>query len=220
MSVSAVDEEALGSEGSQEEEVDSKERRSVSSMLTQLKEEAQEEGEEMSFRHILETFGSNSFGPMLLLPSLLAMFPLTGGIPGMSIITAALILLVAGQILLMWEHPWVPKVLLERKFPAEKIAKSCDRMIPYAQKLGRYLKPRLVFLAESPFLLVVAAVCILLAAAMIPLALVPLGVLPLSFVLVLLSLGISLGDGVLILIGLVLSLGCMGGALYWLWFLI
>ncbi len=62
---------------------------------------------------VLDDFGGRSFGPFIMLPALLELTPV-GGIPGVPTFLAALIALVAVQLLIGKEHIWMPGLLQNR----------------------------------------------------------------------------------------------------------
>ena len=74
---------------------------------------------------------------------------------------------------------------------------------PYVCQVDRFLKPRLTFLTEPPFVQLVAIVCVAAALVSFPLGLVPFGpVLP-GLTVLLFGLALTARDGfVLILAGL------------------
>src|SRR3569832_764957 len=61
----------------------------------------------VSVADLMGMLGERSFGPLLLVPSLIAVAPV-GAIPGLPAITSAVIVLIAGQILLGHAHFWIP----------------------------------------------------------------------------------------------------------------
>ncbi|TNE48057.1 MAG: exopolysaccharide biosynthesis protein [Deltaproteobacteria bacterium] len=191
----------------------------MSDIVETLKESTNKEGS-YTITTLLESLGSRSFGPMLLIPSLLALVPIVGGIPGMSIFTGTWIALVAGQLLFGFEHPWLPKRLKEFEFSGDKLRRGCELALPYTKKVDRWLKPRWDIMTQPPILQVVALMCVGLALSMYPLAIVPFGVTPPALALVLLSLGIAASDGISVFVGLLLTVGSGVFAYYLLYTLI
>ncbi|WP_303609550.1 exopolysaccharide biosynthesis protein [Gilvimarinus sp. 2_MG-2023] len=153
---------------------------------------------------VLESASHRGFGPMLLVPALVTFLP-TGGIPGVPIVAAIVIILIAGQILLGRNTPWLPKRL--RKIEVER--SSVDKVLRpakrYTTPVDRVLKPRLGFLLGAVGIKVTALLCIGLALALIPLGPIPFAAAIPSGIMVLLALGIVAKDGLLIVIGGVLS---------------
>ena len=175
---------------------------SITDVLDQLLENT--DGDKVSVDDLLSAFDNRSYGPLLLVPSLLALGP-TGAIPGMSIAMASLIILIAVQMLFKHGEPWLPERILNVSFPRESLENGISKSRPYAQWVEKWIKPRIVFLTEKPWSYAVPLVCIGLAALMFPLALVPFGVFLPAAALTLLSIGLMLKDGYFLLTGYGLS---------------
>ena len=79
---------------------------SLTGLLDQLI--GQTDGDQVTLGDLLDAFDSRSYGPLLLVPAFIAASPI-GGIPGMSIVTGTLIILIAGQMLITTRRPWLPK---------------------------------------------------------------------------------------------------------------
>lgn len=179
---------------------------STVSPLTDLLDNMSENtsGESLTFGEMLNTVKSRSFGPLLLLPASVALSPV-GAIPGMSIVTGTIIILIAVQLLWGLDHPWIPQYLESFKIPRERLTKALKTMRPWVQWVDGSLHKRLTFLTNRPFDSIVAGICILLAITFYPLALVPGGVALPSGAIVLFSLGLTSKDGLFVLIGLLLT---------------
>ncbi len=137
------------------------------------------EGETVSVGNVVDAFEDRSIGALCTIIGLIAASPLVGAIPGMSILTAALIMLAAGQFVFGRKQPWIPDTLRKRSIDRQTLEKGVKKARPYAEWIDRYIKPRLNWLVGSRVQrrLIAAFMCIL-ALVMIPLALVPWGVLP------------------------------------------
>jgi hypothetical protein len=156
---------------------------------------ANAEGEEVSFGEAVATFRQQAYGPFLLVPSVIALAPIIGAIPGISILTATLILLIAVQMLVRRSHPWLPARLRNVSLKRGQLEQAVRTMRPYLDAMDRWTRPRLLFLSEPPLYLLIPVVCILLALLMYPLALVPWGVTLPALALTVLSVGLTIRDG-------------------------
>lgn len=174
----------------------------LSGVLDKIVEET--DGDEASLGDILDVFAGRAFGPLLLVPALLAVAP-TGAIPGMSIVIGTLILLIAIQILFGVRRPWMPQRLLQINFPRRKLVSAVEKSRRPVSWIDRLMSPRLEWLSEPPFVQGVAVICIALAATMYPLALVPFGVAVPGLAIAMLGLGLTAKDGALIVIGFALA---------------
>ncbi len=179
---------------------DERDSQSLSSVWEQLLD-GTEGDERTSLRDLFDALGTRGYGPLLLLPALIAASPL-GAIPGMALITGALIFLIAGQALLGQSRPWLPGWLLGFSFDRERLASADEKLGPWLAWIERFITSRLTGLVSPPMVRVVAAVCMLLAISFFPLALLPFAVLAPSGAIVLLSVGLIARDGLLVLAGL------------------
>lgn len=169
-------------------------------------------GEHLHLADIIDRFSERGFGPLLLVPSLVTFLP-TGGIPGVPVVCAALIVLIAGQLLAGKSHPWVPQRLRRLRVSRERFTRALDRARPVTRRMDRVIKPRLDFATGGLARRLVALLAIGLALALIPLGPIPFAAALPSGVLVMLSVGLIARDGLLILAGFAAS--AVGLALLW-----
>jgi hypothetical protein len=183
-------------------------RRGESHSLTDLLDRMAEgaEGETVTLGDLLGQVGRRAYGPLLFVPALLAAGP-TGVVPGMAIVTGCLIVLVAGQMLLPFDHPWLPRRLLRLEMRRALVDKAITKTRKAATWIDRFIKARWVVLAQPPVTYVVAAVCLVLAGLMFPFALVPFAVTLPGAAIAFFALGITFRDGVLIAVGLIFAAG-------------
>ncbi len=159
-----------------------------------------EKAETVSLEEILDAVGTRAYGPLLLVPGLLALAP-TGAIPGMSLVTGTLILAVAGQLLLGRPRPWLPRRVLAFTVSRDLLIKAIRRGQPYAKRIDAILRPSLAHFTEFPATRAIALTAIVLALTMYPLALVPFAVAAPSAAVVLFALGLTARDGRVVLAG-------------------
>lgn len=161
---------------------------------------------------LLEAVNSRGFGPMLLLPAAIALSPI-GAIPGMSMTTATIIILISAQMPFR-SQPWLPRRLREIEISRKRLESGAESSRPTARWIDHMVRRRWSLLAEGPAKYVIAAVSILLALTFYPLELVPWGVAVPSSAVVLLALGLTARDGVLVAIGYTLALAAVGVVVY------
>lgn len=166
---------------------------------------ARAQGDRISFGEAVATFREQAYGPLLLVPSILALVPIIGAIPGLSVLTATLIVLIAGQMLLGRRSPWLPGRLRNVSLTREQLERAVNIMRPYLTALDRWTRPRLLLLSEPPVYLLIPITCILLALMMYPLAFVPWGVTPPALALTILSVGLTVRDGYVLGAGYVVT---------------
>ncbi len=157
------------------------------------------EGDKVSLGDLLRALDTRSFGPLLLVPALIALSPV-GAVPGMSIVTGSLIILIAGQMFFT-RHPWLPSRLLNFSFPRTRLEDAVKKIQPWVKWMERALGQRLVFLTKTPADYVIAVISILLALTFYPLALLPGAVALPSFTIALLAVALTARDGLLALLG-------------------
>lgn len=173
------------------------------------------DGQQITFREILQQFETRSFGPLLILVAVLALSPI-GMIPGMSILTGSVIILLAAQILFFRSSPWLPAFFLNYSISSQKVDKSIQKIRPWVRWTNTLVTSRWPFFTYPPFLQIVAVICILLALTFYPLALVPFGVAAPASAILLFSIGLTARDGVLILLGLSATVGT-AALMFWIW---
>lgn len=154
---------------------------------------------------ILDAVGRRSFGVALLVPGLVTLAPLVGDVPGVPTLMAVVVLLSAGQLLVGRDRPWLPRWLLERRVEAATVRKAARRMLPGVRVMDRVLNPRLTVLTGRPAQYVIAAVCVVVAAAMPAMELVPFSANVAGVLLTGFGLSLVTSDGLLVLITLAVA---------------
>ncbi len=169
--------------------------------------------DEVSLAQIMQAVGTRAYGPLLLVPGLVALAP-TGAVPGMSIVTGTIIFVVAIQLLFGRNEPWIPKRALEFSFSRDTLLSAMERGRPYARRIDDFLKPSFTQVTDFPATRIIAIVAIALALSMFPLALVPFAVAIPSSAIVLFALGLTARDGRLIIAGFILTALALALILY------
>lgn len=150
----------------------SNEVRSLSELLDALAD-ASEHQDDLSLQEVMETAGSRSLGPLLLVAGLITLAPIVGDIPGVPTIMALFVLLVAVQLLYSHSRPWLPKWLLNRSVSREKLCKVLGWLRKPARFIDRFTRRRLSVLVEGKGRYLVAIVCIVIALMMPIMEVVP-----------------------------------------------
>lgn len=161
-----------------------------------------EEREQVSVKAVLESIGTRSLGPLLLLTGLITLAPVIGDIPGVPTIMALLVLLIAGQLLFHRKHLWLPQWLLKRSLSSGKMRKMLDWSRKPANFVDRYIHARLTYLVDGKGQYLVAMVCIAIALAMPLMEVVPLSANFAGVALAAFGLALIARDGALALIAL------------------
>lgn len=165
-----------------------------------------EDQDKVSVSDIQDTIGQRSFGPFLFVPALIEISPV-GGIPGVPTILALIIALFAVQMLFGRDHFWIPDFLGDRSVRGEKLGKGLNKIRPLVRWLDRISRARLSWATSKGALRLIAVLCVLLATSIPPLELLPFAsTVPFSAIC-LFGLGITTRDGVVVVLGLMVSVG-------------
>lgn len=199
----------MGTSSQSEEETP----RSISGTLAALKRAA--DADRISVGQMVDQLGQRTYGPLLFTIGLLALSPL-GAIPGASVVCATLTILLAMQMSFGSGAPWVPAKLRQIEVNGQLSRQSIEWAEPYVSWLDRFTSTRLETLLQPPAVHLVVLALAALALLMYPLALIPWGVMPVAATLALLGLGVLTADGLIVAVGLGVSLFVCGGGLYFL----
>lgn len=158
------------------------------------------DGPTVTLREILRIVGDH--GPLLLCAVLSVPFLIPVSIPGVSTVFGLGILLLAIGITLN-RTPWLPARIMDRPVNAEKLKGVLQRGIALAARLERAIRRRVGFMTRGPVagringLAVIAGAGLL----MLPLGLVPFSNTLPAFAILLLCIGMSQRDGLLVIGG-------------------
>jgi hypothetical protein len=180
-------------------------RRKVTNLTHLLKElDDVSAADKITVLDLRDCIGRRAFAPMLLLASLLGVTPL-GGIPGVPTALAAVVILVAVQLALGQEGLWAPQWLLDLHVDADKLRRAVRALKPIARNADKVIRPRLMFLTQWPFSLMIVTACALLALSVPPLEFVPFVDWPLWGAMVAFSLALFAHDGLLAIVAFALT---------------
>ena len=166
-----------------------------------LREIAAGEGERVTFRDILTVLRHRAFGFALLIFALPCCLPMPPGIPtvcGVALVIIALNLIAARQRL------WLPGALADKSMARADLQRIVDRAIPHLERLERICKPRLAIVTEPVGKILIGIVILVLGFIMI-LPIPFLGNLPPGFAATFIAIGMTERDGLVVLIGLLVS---------------
>ncbi len=185
--------------------------RDFCSLLDVIEHKVDEDGQRTSItvREVFEVIGRRAYGPLLLLIGLISISPLTL-IPGSTWAFAALTLVISLQLAFHKHTPWLPQQVLAIRLPEDPLAKFIEAARPTARVLDRFVRPRLEFFADTPWVIGVALLCALAALITFPLGLIPLAPLAPGLAIVVFGLGLTARDGVLLALG-----GAIMGSAFW-----
>ncbi|HET7410575.1 MAG TPA: exopolysaccharide biosynthesis protein [Paracoccaceae bacterium] len=177
----------------------------LESLLDGMSEAGEGEGDanEISIEDIVHAFEHRSIGALVSVIALISTLPIVGGIPGVTLITATLILLIVAQSLVHKRGGlWVPGFLGRRCIARETVEKAVEKARPYIRRIDRWMHPRLVFLTHGrASRLALTIAIIVLTLTWYPLNFIPYAVSAPALAVLALGLALMTGDGYLALFG-------------------
>lgn len=190
------------------------EPKNLEEMLDRIKQGEQDGGKETTMRDVMSEVGRRSFAPFLLVPGIITLLPVLGGIPGVPTVMAFVVLLAAGQLLFGRHYFWLPNWILKQSVERQKIDKAMKWARPPARFIDRFLRKRLAVLTDGAGVYAVAIVCVAIALMMPPMEFVPFTATGAGVALTLFGLSLMAHDGLLVIIALVFTLITFGLVLY------
>ena len=170
-----------------------------------LRELAADEGERVTFREIFTGLRHRAFGFTLLIFALPCCLPMPPGIPtvcGIAIVIIALNLIAARQRL------WLPSVIADKSVARADLQRMVVHLVPYLERLERICRPRFAIVTEPVGKVLVGVVLLMLGAIMI-LPIPFLGNMPPGFAASVIAIGLTERDGLVVLIGMLVSVAAI-----------
>lgn len=162
---------------------------------------AGDDGADLTLGDVLDALGDRSLGPLLFVPSLIAVMPGIGAIPGISWTMATLIIVVAGQYLFHARTLWLPAAVRGAPINRRLLGVGVASVAPGVRWAERFVRPRLSFLASGPATYVVALACVAMALVMFALSLLPGAIVPPALGVLVFAIGLTGRDGLVIAVG-------------------
>ena len=166
-----------------------------------LREIAEAEGERVTFREIMTGLRHRAFGFTLLIFALPCCLPMPPGIPtvcGIAMVIIALNLIAARPRL------WLPRMIADKSLARADLRRVVDRLARYLERLERICKPRFAIVTETVGKILIGFV--LLALGLIMIMPIPLlGNMPPGFAASVIAIGMTERDGLIVLIGALVS---------------
>jgi hypothetical protein len=167
--------------------------------LVQKVQERTAKGEAVSISLLQEVAGARAAGPLLLLPALIVVSPLSI-IPGLATLVGLHTAIVAGQVALGRNQIWLPGWLTRRSLPAKYAEKLMHFLLPVSRMADGIVKRRMLPLTGGIPKRLGALVCVLFGAIMPLLEFIPLSSTLAATVIAFYALSISARDGTLALV--------------------
>lgn len=162
-------------------------------------------GESVSFDELLDEFRERAFGALLLLVLLPTFIPVPIGIGA---ITGPFIALIGLQMLLTFQHPWLPKWIGKRRIQRATVKRFGDRFKRFLSWLEKACAPRLVDFLEHRSTRAFTGLQLALLGFLLSLP-IPFTNYPFGFILLVYAIALIERDGRLLIIGWVLGIAAI-----------
>lgn len=183
----------------------------LGALVRQIEKRA-DAGEDVSIGTVQRIAGQRAAGPILLLPALLVVSPLSI-IPGLPTMVGLNTIVVAGQVVLGREHIWLPKWLTRRCITAKRARTFLKFLGPVSRAADGVVKDRARPLTGRAMRRAGAAICVLVGALMPAMELVPFTSTGGGAIIAVYALAITARDGLLAVAWFGLLLGAVSLAL-------
>ncbi len=177
--------------------------------LVRKVEERAEAGEDVSIGLIQQIAGQRAAGPLLLLPALIVVSPLSI-IPGLPTMVGLNTILVAGQIALGREQVWLPQWLTSRCISAKRAGVLLKFLRPVSRVADGVVKRRARFMTGAVMRRIGAVVCVLVGCIMPLLEFIPFTSTWAATIIAVYALAITARDGWLAMAWMGLVAGMIG----------
>ncbi len=164
--------------------------------LVRKVEERADAGQAVSIGLVREIAGQRAAGPLLLLPALIVISPLSI-IPGLPTMVGLNTILVAGQIVLGRKNFWLPKWLSERCISAKHAQTLLKFLKPVSRVADGVVRRRARFMTGPVMRRAGALICVLVGCIMPLLEFIPFTSTWAASVIALYALAITARDGLL-----------------------
>lgn len=159
---------------------------------------------------IVDTLGRANFAPLLILPALALVSPLSG-VPGFTTLCGLIIAAVSLQQMVHRSSLWLPRWSRAARLRTSRVREVYRWFRIPARWLDRVTRRRLHILVTEPLVILPQLFCLILGAVMPFLELIPFTSSILGVVITALAVGMFVGDGLLVLVGMLLAIGVATG---------
>jgi hypothetical protein len=159
------------------------------------------ESEKVSVREIIDALDARSFGLATLMFALPSVVPMPPGVPT---VVGICLLIVSFQMVIGREDLWLPGILAKQTFDRKSLVKAFEGLAPRLRGIERVMKPRLLFMTGRAGAVLIGIIVLIMAVVLI-LPLPPGGNFPPALACAVLGMGLAQRDGVIVLVGLVVS---------------
>lgn len=156
----------------------------------------------VSVKDVVDAFGQTAFVPVMMVPALLVVSPLSG-VPFVSTICGLTIALIAGQLLMRRTSLWLPPWLMRREMAGVQLHRGTSRMRTVGDWIDRRTRDRMGGLVSRRGRPVIYMLCLLSGMTMPFLEVVPFSSSMLGMAVLCLASAILAADGLFVAFALV-----------------
>lgn len=159
------------------------------------------DSERVTIAQILDALDARAFGLATLIFAIPSVIPMPPGVP--TVVGIAL-LIVSIQMVAGRQELWLPKFLSKRGFSRAALISGFEKIKPQLEFVEKVARPRLLFLTGKAATVMIGVVILLMAVILI-LPLPPGGNFPPALACAVLGMGLVERDGLIVLLGLVVT---------------
>ncbi|WP_138464392.1 exopolysaccharide biosynthesis protein [Poseidonocella sp. HB161398] len=174
----------------------------IDGIMKDLSELAQDR-ETVELGALVGTLEARGFGPLLMVLAALMLLPV-GMLPGFPAVIGLLFILCGAQMVRGAKGLWLPERLKRIEAPADTLRKSLDKAWPAVRRLRKLIGGRMHWAVSGGAARVIAGLLIVIGAAMAGLGFLPGLPFLLALPVLLFGLGLTAGDGLVVILGVLL----------------
>jgi hypothetical protein len=159
------------------------------------------DSERVTIAEILDALDARAFGLATLIFAIPSVIPMPPGVP--TVVGIAL-LIVSIQMVMGRQELWLPKFLSKRGFSRKALVSGFEKIKPQLEFVEKFARPRLLILTGQAATIAIGVVIMVMAIVLI-LPLPPGGNFPPALACAVLGMALVERDGVIVLIGLVVT---------------
>lgn len=168
------------------------------------------DSERVTIAEILDALDNRAFGLATLLFAIPSVIPMPPGVP--TVVGIAL-LIVSIQMVAGRQELWLPKFLSNRGFSRAALVSGFEKIKPQLEFVEKVARPRLLFLTGKAATVLIGIIILVMAVILI-LPLPPGGNFPPALACAVLGMGLVERDGVIVLLGLVVTVAASVAAYF------
>lgn len=157
--------------------------------------------ERVTVAEILDALDARAFGLATLIFAIPSVIPMPPGVP--TVVGIAL-LIVSVQMVMGRQELWLPKFLSKQGFPRKALVSGFEKIKPQLEFVEKFARPRLLAFTGKAATILIGVVIMIMAIVLI-LPLPPGGNFPPALACAVLGMGLVERDGVIVLLGLVVT---------------